>query len=53
MANAILSAIVDLARLRRIDLRPGWSDSAGNPGRETEAALGLCCEAIGWALCCS
>lgn len=49
MANAILSAIVDLARLRRIDLRPGWSDSAGNPGRETEAALGLCCEAIGWA----
>lgn len=49
MANAILSAIADLARLRRIDLRPDWADKAGSFDREDEAALDECCEAIGWA----
>ena len=49
MANAILSPIADLARLRRIDLRPGWADSALDLGSENEAALAICCEAIGWA----
>lgn len=49
MANAILSSIADLARLRRIDLRPEWADAAHDLHREDEDALDLYCEAIGWA----
>jgi ATP-binding cassette subfamily C protein LapB len=49
VANAILSSIADLARLRRIDLRPDWADSARDIGREDEDALIVYCEAIGWA----
>lgn len=49
MANAILSSIADLARLRRIDLRPDWADAAQGIGREDEDALDAYCEAIGWA----
>lgn len=48
MANAILSTIADLARLRRIDLRPDWADAAKDIGREDVDALNLYCEAIGW-----
>jgi ATP-binding cassette, subfamily C, bacterial LapB len=49
VANSILSAIADLARLRRIELRPDWSDSAQELDREEEGALDTYCEAIGWA----
>jgi len=49
VANAILSSIADLARLRRIDLRPDWAEAAREIDREDEAALNACCEAIGWA----
>ncbi|MEZ5744261.1 MAG: ATP-binding cassette domain-containing protein [Sphingomonadaceae bacterium] len=49
MANQILSAIADLARLRRIDLRPEWADDAKNLTRDDEEALDSYCEAIGWA----
>ena len=49
MGNAILDSIADLARLRRIDLRPGWADAATQIQREDEEALDLYCEAIGWA----
>lgn len=49
MANEILSAIADLARLRRIDLRPEWADAADDIDREDEDALDTYCEAIGWA----
>lgn len=48
MGNAILDSIADLARLRRIDLRPGWADAAADIQREDEQALDLYCEAIGW-----
>ncbi len=48
MANSIISAIADLARLRRIELRPGWSDRADQLDREDGDALDLYCEAIGW-----
>ena len=49
MANAILSAIAELARMRRIELRPGWSDAAKDLTAEDEQALDHYCEAIGWA----
>jgi ATP-binding cassette subfamily C protein LapB len=49
VANAILSTIADLARLRRIELRPDWADPARALDGEDEAALNACCEAIGWA----
>lgn len=49
MANAILTSIADLARLRRIDLRPDWADTAQGIDREDESALDVYCEAIGWA----
>jgi ATP-binding cassette subfamily C protein LapB len=49
VANAILSSIADLARLRRIDLRPHWADTAQSIEREDEDALIVYCEAIGWA----
>lgn len=50
MANAILSAIADLARLRRVDLRPDWADAAVNlADDDSEESLDVCCEAIGWA----
>ena len=48
MANAILSSLADLARLRRIDLRPDWADAAQNLENEDESALKAYCEAIGW-----
>ena len=48
MPNEILSAIADLARLRRIDLRPEWADGASDIQRDDEAALELVCQAIGW-----
>ena len=49
MANSILTAIADLARLRRIELRPDWSNRAASLTREDADALDLYCEAIGWA----
>jgi ATP-binding cassette subfamily C protein LapB len=49
VANSILTAIAELARLRRIELRPGWADGAQDLTREDEQALDLYCEAIGWA----
>jgi ATP-binding cassette subfamily C protein LapB len=49
VANAILSSIADLARVRRIDLKPDWADAAQTVEREDEDALSIVCEAIGWA----
>jgi ATP-binding cassette subfamily C protein LapB len=49
VANALLSSIADLARLRRIDLRPDWADAAQDISREDEEALNIYCEAINWA----
>ncbi|GGC29137.1 ABC transporter ATP-binding protein [Novosphingobium marinum] len=48
MANAILSSIADLARLRRIDLRPDWANGAQELTREDEEAISEYCKAIGW-----
>ncbi len=49
MTDAIRSAIVDLARLRRIELRPDWADGApADPGEDVRA-LDAFCAAIGWA----
>lgn len=42
-------AIAELARVRRIDLRPDWADAAASIDREDEEALDLICETIGWA----
>ena len=44
----ILDSIGELARLRRIDLRPDWAEGAASIGRDDEAALDLHCEALGW-----
>jgi ATP-binding cassette subfamily C protein LapB len=49
VTNSVLEAIADLARLRRIDLRPDWADAALTIERDDEEALDLYCEAIGWA----
>lgn len=49
VANAILSTIADLARLRRIDLRPDWAAAAAAIDRDDEDAINVYCEAIGWA----
>lgn len=49
MANAILTSIADLARLRRIDLRPDWADAARSIEQDHEAAIGTVLEAIGWS----
>jgi ATP-binding cassette subfamily C protein LapB len=49
VANAILSSIADLARLRRISLRPEWADAAKSIDRQDEDAINVYCEAIGWA----
>lgn len=49
MANAILSSLADLARLRRIDLRPDWAAAATAVDRDDEDAIDGVCEAIGWA----
>ncbi|MCB2080227.1 MAG: ATP-binding cassette domain-containing protein [Novosphingobium sp.] len=49
MANSVLNSIADLARLRRIDLRPDWADSARGFVREDDGALDAVCEQIGWA----
>jgi len=46
--NAILSSIALLARQRRIDLRPGWSDAAATLHDEGEDGLPAVCAAIGW-----
>ncbi len=48
MSNEILTSIADLARLRRIDLRPDWADAAKQLTRTDSEALDACCEAIGW-----
>jgi len=48
VGNAILSSISDLARLRRIDLRPDWADAAKDIDRDDPDALNVYCEAIGW-----
>jgi ATP-binding cassette subfamily C protein LapB len=49
VANPILSSIADLARLRRIDLRPDWAATAEGLDRDDADALDVYCEAIGWA----
>jgi ATP-binding cassette subfamily C protein LapB len=48
VANSVLTSITDLARLRRIELRPEWADNARDIERDDEAALETICEAIGW-----
>ena len=48
LGSAILSSIADLARLRRIELRPEWADRAQGVVREDGQALPAICEAIGW-----
>lgn len=48
VSNEILSAIGDLARLRRIDLRPEWADAASSIQRDDEGAIDDVCKAIGW-----
>lgn len=48
MSNEILSAFADLARLRRIDLRPEWADGARDITPDHEEAIESVCEAIGW-----
>lgn len=48
MSNEILNAFADLARLRRIDLRPEWADGAGSIVEDGEDAIDAVCEAIGW-----
>lgn len=48
MSNEILTSIADLARLRRIDLRPEWADAAKTLTRTDSEALDAYCEAIGW-----
>ena len=40
MGNAILSSISDLARLRRIDLRPDWADAAKDIERDDPNDVG-------------
>jgi ATP-binding cassette subfamily C protein LapB len=49
VSNEILTSIADLARLRRIDLRPDWADAARDLTRTDSEALDAYCEAIGWA----
>ena len=49
VSREILDSIGDLARLRRIDLRPDWADGAVSIDRDDADALDLYCEAIGWA----
>ena len=49
MSNEILSAIADLARLRRIELRPEWADNAQNVAADGEDAIDTVLEAIDWA----
>ncbi len=41
--------MAELARIRRIELSPGWSDPARALTREDEDALESYCQAIGWA----
>jgi ATP-binding cassette, subfamily C, bacterial LapB len=48
VSNEILMAIADLARVRRIDLRPDWADAAKLLNRADGDALDIYCEAIGW-----
>jgi ATP-binding cassette subfamily C protein LapB len=48
VSNEILTSIADLARLRRIDLRPDWADAARQLDRTDGEALDAYCEAIGW-----
>ncbi len=48
MANSVLTSIGDLARLRRVELRPEWADNARGIDRDDEAALEIVSEAIGW-----
>ncbi len=47
MTSSIISSIADLAKLRRIQLRPGWSDSYSGE-TEDQAALAHVAEALGW-----
>lgn len=49
MSNEILASIADLARLRRIDLRPDWASAAAGLTRTDSQALDDYCKAIGWA----
>jgi ATP-binding cassette subfamily C protein LapB len=49
VTNSVLTAIADLARLRRVELRPEWADSARGIERDDDAALEMVCAAIGWA----
>ena len=49
MANQILSAIADLARLRRIELRPEWADGAQSIEDSEAGSLNKVLEAIDWA----
>lgn len=54
MAEKLLAAVTDLARLRRIELRPDWSDAASPLIIDGIADLDRLCAALGWpapALC--
>ena len=48
VSNEILAAFADLARLRRIDLRPEWADAAKGIAIDDEDAIDTVCEAISW-----
>lgn len=48
VSNEILKALADLARLRRVDLRPEWADGAAGITQDDESAINAVCEAISW-----
>ena len=49
MTSPIIRCIVDLAQLRRIQLRPGWADPLGLSETGDETALAEAAEVLGWA----
>lgn len=48
MAETLLEAVAQLARLRRIELRPNWSDAASPLMVDDIADLDRLCAALGW-----
>ncbi len=49
VSNAIVAAIGTLARLRRVELRPGWADAASQIDGDDEESLEQVCQSMGWA----
>lgn len=48
MSNTIEDTIADLARLRRIELSPGWAQPLAGMSDESPAALASAAELLGW-----